>query len=164
METEMDSNKKPDMIIINFTPHEVVVKVNDESIKYPSVGELRINSKQSNLGILHNGIPLYSPQEFTGINKNTEFEKSEFDVIIVSMIVGEYYKNKGKELGIKFLVLSPDTSPASAIRENGMIIAVRRFVVYFDPTNVTETPVLPEKMYQKGDDSDDDDEDLVSFG
>lgn len=136
METEIDSNKKSDMIIKNFTPHEIVVKVNDEFIKYPSVGELRINSKQSNLGTLHNGIPLYSPQEFTGINKNTEFEKSAFDAIIVSMIVGEYYKKKGKELAINFLVVSPDTSPVSVIRENGVIVAVSRFVVYFDPTNI----------------------------
>ncbi len=156
------------MKIRNFTPHEVVVKVNDESIKYPSVGELRITSEQSNLGTLHNGIPLYSPQEFTGISKNTEFEKSEFDAIIVSMFVGEHYKKKGKELGIKFLVLSPDTSPASVIRgENGVIVAVSRFVVYFDPknanANVIETPIPPEKMYQEGDDSDDDDEDLVSI-
>ncbi|KKL04908.1 hypothetical protein LCGC14_2611350 [marine sediment metagenome] len=49
------------------------------------------------------------------------------------MIVGEYYKKHGKELGINFFILSPDTSPDSAIRENGIITAVKRFIVYFDP-------------------------------
>ena len=64
------------------------------------------------------------------------------------MIVGEYYRKKGKELGIKFLVLSPDTSPASAIRENGMIVAVSRFVVYFDPTNTGDiSPVCIKFQY-----------------
>lgn len=110
------------MKIINLTPHDVVIRLDDGTEKaFPAIGEMaRVNTTAEVVEEV-DGIPIVS-QSFGEIEGLPEKEKGT--LYIVSLVT----RQAAQELG-RTDVISPDTSPAGAIRdEQGRIVAVRRFV------------------------------------
>lgn len=110
------------MKVVNLTPHDVIVRLEDGTEKvYPSQGVARVETKSEIVKQI-DGVPTV-----TQTYKDIERLPSPQDgtVFLVSMIV----RDAAKKLG-RTDVISPDTSPEGAIRDDaGRIVAVRRFAL-----------------------------------
>lgn len=114
------SNMKTD--IINLTPHDITVRLEDGTEKtFPASGETaRVEVNNKSRGNL-DGIEVVA-QEYGEIQGLPEPQDGVY--YLVSLVVRQAAVEQGRSD-----CLSPDTSPAGAIRnEKGMIVAVRRFV------------------------------------
>ncbi|GGA59875.1 hypothetical protein GCM10007416_35900 [Kroppenstedtia guangzhouensis] len=110
------------MKIINLTPHDVVVRLeNGEEKTFPASGEVaRVKTVSEDAGEVA-GVPVVS-QEYDEIQGLPEPE--EGTLFLVSLVVRQAAVERGRTD-----IISPDTSPQGAIRdEQGRIVAVRRFV------------------------------------
>jgi len=109
------------MKIINLTPHAVVVRMEDgDRVFEPSGTVARVAVTSTPVGEV-DGIPVVA-QTYGEIEDLPDPQPGV--VYIVSMVVRQAAKEAGRTD-----VVSPDTSPAGAIRdEQGRIVAVRGFV------------------------------------
>lgn len=110
------------MKIINLTPHDVVVRLETgEEHTFPVSGETtRVQTHAETVGDV-GGIEIVSQTygEIEGLP-----EPQEGVLYLVSLVVRQAAQEQGR-----LDVISPDTSPAGAIRnESGQIVAVKRFV------------------------------------
>lgn len=110
------------MKVINLTPHDVVVRLEDGSERvFPATGETaRVKTISKDAGEVM-GVPLVtqSYDEIQGLP-----EPEEGTLYLVSLVVRQAAREQGRTD-----IISPDTSPQGAIRdEQGRIVAVRRFV------------------------------------
>lgn len=107
--------------LVNLTPHDVVVHLeNGEKKVYPSVGSARVTTTSEVVGQV-DGIDIVTQSygDIEGLPK-----PKEGVLYIVSLVVRMAAQQQGRDD-----VISPDTSPQGAIRDDaGRIIAVRRFV------------------------------------
>jgi len=128
--------------VLNFTPHSInLFSVEREVIaSFPSVGSIRLNEKVLSEGIIYK-LPVVE-SKWNGVSvvvsKDSDVIKGKA-VIIVSLPVLTTIKDNQKvrdklvkilkEKGIEVVeILAPDTSPASAVRdEQGRIVGVKRF-------------------------------------
>lgn len=107
------------MKLVNLTPHAVRVILPDgsEKVFQPSGTVARVRTEETPSGELE-GIPLVS-RAWAGL----EMPEPEPGVVfLVSSLVLEAAKAAGRED-----VVAPDTG-ATAVRENGQVVAVRRLV------------------------------------
>lgn len=109
------------MKLVNLTPHDVVVRLDNREEKvYPSVGSARVTTYSEVVGQV-DGIDIVS-QSYGDIEGLPA--PKEGVLYIVSLVVRMAAQQQGRDD-----VISPDTSPQGAIRDDaGRIIAVRRFV------------------------------------
>lgn len=110
------------MKIINLTPHDVVVRLEDGSERvFPATGETaRVKTISKDAGEMM-GVPTVT-QSYDVIEGLPEPKKGV--LYLVSMVVRQAAQAEGRTD-----VISPDTSPEGAIRDDkGRIVAVRRFV------------------------------------
>ena len=110
------------MKIINLTPHEITVRLETgEEITFPASGEVaRVKTVSEDAGEVA-GVPVVtqSYDEIQGLP-----EPEEGTLYLVSLVVRQAAREQGRTD-----IISPDTSPQGAIRdEQGRITAVRRFV------------------------------------
>lgn len=110
--------------IVNLTPHDVTVKLETgEEFVFPATGEVaRVQTVSKVDRVLEGGIPLVTRnyEEVVGLP-----EPKADTLYMVSLVVRQAAQELGRED-----VISPDTDPQSAIRdERGMIVAVRQFVI-----------------------------------
>lgn len=114
------SNMKTD--IINLTPHDITVRLEDGTEKtFPASGKIARVSTTSKVVGEADGIPIaaQSFEDIEGLPK-----PQEGTIYLVSMVVRQAAQAEGRTD-----VISPDTSPEGAIRDDkGRIVAVRRFV------------------------------------
>jgi hypothetical protein len=142
----MDSNK-----VLNLTPHDVHVFVAGatEPITFRATGvEARLlYDAQRELFRLNNGVPVWTPQKFNGIQLNGELDERNVDTVLVSMPVGHHLcLNRGRfrPHGKRFRVCGPDTSPDAVMRDGaGRITGTRRLVLYCSP------PEEPQQQQQQ---------------
>lgn len=109
------------MQIVNLTPHDVIVRLeNGEEKTFPvSGGMAQVTTTAEVMGEA-NGIPIVSQSH----GESEGLPEPDGTLFIVSLVT----RQAAQELG-RTDVISPDTSPQGAIRdEAGRIIAVRRFV------------------------------------
>ena len=109
---------------VNLTPHEIVIFDNEgRSVikRIPPSGQVaRVSVKRTKVAEI-DGVPVYKTEygEIEGLP-----EPKEDTVYIVSILVLQALKGTRKD------VVAPDTSPASAIRdEQGRIKGVRAFTI-----------------------------------
>ena len=124
------------MKIVNMTPHDVVVRLDDGSeTQYKASGKVARarTKKQTKIGDLDDKTPIYTLQEFEGVDM-PPFPNGT-TAIIVSMIVGDQLKiaglthvNASAPNGTSIEVYAPDSGPEAAIRTNGDLIATKRLV------------------------------------
>ena len=127
--------------IVNLTPHDVhvVIAGSTEPITFRANGlEARLLSEQQReLFVLSNGVPVWTMQEFNGIQLNGELDERNVDTVLVSMPVGQYLREREGRFrpdGKQFHVCGPDTSPDAAMRDGaGRITGTRRLVLYYSP-------------------------------
>lgn len=109
------------MKLINLTPHDVVIRLEEGREKiYPSEGNARVSTFSEVVGNV-DGIEVVKQSygEIEGLPK-----PKEGVLYIVSLVVRMAAQAQGRDD-----VISPDTSPQGAIRDGeGRIVAVRRFV------------------------------------
>lgn len=108
--------------LVNLTPHDLNVYSKGKVHKtYPSSGNVaRVATKSVKVGEI-DGIPVYE-QTYGKIEGLPKPQKGVF--YIGSLIVREAAKQQGRKD-----VISPDTSPEGAVRDNeGRIIGTRGFV------------------------------------
>lgn len=109
------------MKVVNLTPHTVTVRNEAGDRLFAPSGQVARVATHSAKVVEFDGIPVYE-QTFGDIEGLPDPE--EGTIFIVSMVVREAAKKIGRDD-----VVSPDTSPQGAIRdEQGRIIAVRGFV------------------------------------
>ena len=124
--------------VINLTPHPVVLQLDGAKLEFPSNGALRVKTRDVSFE-LPGGLPCVR-QEFLPVFELNDRQitldelAEEFApaILIVSVPVLEAVKalRDGHNSFKGLIFVRPDTSPASAIRdEQGRIIAVRRFAV-----------------------------------
>jgi hypothetical protein len=103
---------------INLTPHTInVLDMHEQEHIFESVGQARINMSVEDAGQIDDfKINKQVAGEITGLP-----DKTLGKVFIVSALVAQAAKRQD--------VVSPDTGP-TAIRENGLIKAVKGFVTY----------------------------------
>lgn len=103
------------MNMVNLTPHDINVVVGETTITIPKSGTVaRVTSTQTEVGNI-NGIPVVK----TVFGTVEGLPEPEIDTIyIVSSLVLAQLERVD--------VVAPDTGP-TALRENGQIVAVRRF-------------------------------------
>ena len=80
------------------------------------------------------GIPLdvYTAQEAKGLIDFDLKKAEEADGVVVSMMVGEYIRANPQTMkGHSIRIYGPDSGPDSAVRKDGQLIGVRRFVRYY---------------------------------
>ena len=117
------------MIIKNFTPHTIVVRLAAEDATFlPEKGEdgqpvpVRVNQTNNPLPPLEVGeldIPVSHPV-YGGVTGLPEPEDGT--VLVVSTMVADALRSSGRKD-----IYVPDSGP-DAIRENGQIVAVRRLL------------------------------------
>ncbi len=124
---------------MNLTPHIVRVFVDGQhsDVLYPASGtEARCSSVQQRpLYQLKNNVPVWTPQDFTGV---TGIDEIGADVhgIIVSMPVAQYLREARFPKISRLYVYCPDTSPDAVRRDDdGRVVGTRRLVVYYQPTD-----------------------------
>lgn len=101
------------MNIINLTPHEIVIALDNERITLPPTAPpARCAIRSERIGEI-NGIPVVS-SVFGEIENLPPYEPDT--IYIVSTVIAQRAARAD--------VLSPDTGP-TAIRENGQVVAVR---------------------------------------
>lgn len=104
---------------INLTPHDIQVKVGDETIKIPKSGNIaRVDIQERDTGKELNGIPLKErktgrPQGIPGPKRGTYY-------IVSSMVLSSV---DGRDD-----VIAPDTGKDAVRDDSGRIQAVRSFV------------------------------------
>jgi len=140
----MSKNTSPNELLLNLTPHNIVVYPNDETkklIMYAKSGVVaRLNTrKQAILEVLEDGCPVYEPQDFSSISPKyppkDKFKKSMRGVI-VSMPVAQWLcDTDGNGLDRVYAewgeIFCADTGPDGAIRDDkGIIIGTKRLVRY----------------------------------
>jgi len=108
------------MKVLNYTPHKVIVMKKDRTVikSYPSDGIARVSSSSSVIGDI-DGIELRK----TGFGEVTGLPEPEKDTyLIVSSLVRSALPDR-KDL------ISPDTSPTGAIRDEktNFIVGVTGF-------------------------------------
>ena len=130
--------------LFNFTPHAIVIFHSDGSQQIIGGAaddngdriNVRLDTRQTEVGLHFTKnhplpIPIYTPQVATGILGLPECSADEqrLKPIVVSAMVGEYLAaNPAKWAGA---VYSPDTSPASVVRDGaGQIVGVKRLMIY----------------------------------
>ena len=130
--------------LVNLTPHSIKIVYDDgHEIEIPPCGAVvRAESKpQTKIGRMCGqldddslAIEVWSPQKFDTAIKWPDNLPKTTDAVIVSMVVGEKVRAAAESgMTVPYLVLSPDSGP-TAIREEGQIVAVRRLVLYAEPT------------------------------
>jgi len=108
------------MNIINLTPHPIAIIDGETTTTIPSSGVARVTSTQEVLGKF-GGIPVVSPPAFSEVEITTDAAITGVPVI-VSMLAAPRMRHDAA-------VFSPDTGPASVVRDDtGRIIGVRRLV------------------------------------
>lgn len=110
------------MKIVNLTPHDVVVRLESgKELFFPATGETaRVKTVSKESGAVA-GVPVVT-QSYGEIEGLPEPQKGT--LYLVSLVARQAAQEQGRED-----VISPDTSPTGAIRdEKGRIIAVRQFV------------------------------------
>ena len=121
--------------LINCTPHEIVlVNIGGEVTQKipPSETQIRVVSSKK---------PARLPFEFLNVPvvESTTFDNFEVvgpvpeegAFLVVSMAVGEYFKNKPS----KWWIFGPDSGPGSVVRDSaGRITGVLRLIFYAAPT------------------------------
>ena len=108
-------------MIVNLTPHAVTVRTEAGDRTFAPSGQVARVTTQSVQVDDIDGIPVYE-QTFGDIEGLPDPEPGT--IFIVSMVVRQAAQKLGRTD-----VVSPDTSPSGAIRdEQGRIIAVRGFV------------------------------------
>jgi len=119
------SEEKITRRIVNLTPHTVVViREGEKPIEFPPSGTVARVTSRSVLVREVGGVPVVRT-EYSDITGLPEPEKGT--VFIVPTLVLLALKEGGTH---RDDVVSPDTSPASVVRnEAGQIIGVRRFQV-----------------------------------
>lgn len=103
------------MKMVNLTPHDINVVVDETTITIPKSGTVaRVTSTQTEVGTI-NGIPVVK----TVFGAVEGLPEPEMDTIYVvsSLVLAQLERAD---------VVAPDTGP-TALRENGQIVAVRRF-------------------------------------
>ena len=119
--------------MVNLTPHDINICVDGHTSPtyvVPRSGVVaRLNSEQTQIGDF-NGIPLYSPQKFTGVSGVVMGEYGP--PIIVSALVGEFMAKEIESKGLtRRTIYSPDTSPNGSVRDDkGRIIGTKRLICY----------------------------------
>lgn len=108
--------------LVNLTPHEVAIWINDSIKRIPPSGKVvRLNQHCEPCGCVQ-GIPVSICRE--GEPKGLP-EPEEGTVFLVSSVVAKKVKRED--------VLCPDTSDDGAIRDgNGYIVAVKRLQCFLD--------------------------------
>lgn len=109
--------------LINRTPHTInEIKEDGTIISHPSQGNIRVKSNQTVVRTI-NGTKVY--KTFHTVDP-AEIPQGDGDVIyLVSLLVLQTLKSNGWNIDN---FLAPDTSPASAVRnEEGQIIGVKAF-------------------------------------
>lgn len=110
------------MNIVNLTPHAITLLTKDEQITIKSSGKIaRVAVEEKELGFITDGIPLVS-REFTQVENLPPLNELAGKIYLVSSLVLE-------SLPMEYVdhVFAPDTG-ATAIRENGQIVAVTRLI------------------------------------
>jgi len=124
--------------VINLTPHEITIVSNYGEANIPPSGKIaRVAQEEPKLvGTIGNTgdscvpIQVVSPPVFGAIEW-PEFDTDAYVSVIVSMVVGQAVQRLPVAERPEFAVFVPDTSPASAERdEDGQIASVSRLVVY----------------------------------
>ena len=105
-------------MIRNFTPHEIVVRIDEKELRFPSEGIARVKVNQVE-GIPIDGIPV-NLQEFGEVEGLPEPEKGVF--LIVSGIVLNAVS------GIREDCVAPDTGSGAIRNDKGQIVAVKGFI------------------------------------
>lgn len=107
--------------IINLTPHDVVVHLEGEKKIYPKSGEVaRVTTKSVQVGEV-DGVPVFE-QTYGEIEGLPDPQDGVY--YIVSLVVRQAAQAQGRTD-----VISPDTSPSGAVRnEAGQIIGTKGFV------------------------------------
>jgi len=110
------------MKLVNLTPHDVVVRLeNSEEKVYPSEGNARVSTRSEVVGMV-DGIDIVA-QSYGDIDGLPAPQDGV--LYIVSLVVRMAAQQQGRDD-----VISPDTSPEGAIRDDaGRIVAVRRFAL-----------------------------------
>ena len=104
---------KKEVTIINLTPHDIVLYINDKPVLYESQGVVRANCESELVGTI-NGINVYK-NKYTSIDKMPKYKKGTY--YIVSRIVAEIMRNR------KDLLLANET-----VRDDkGQIIGCKSF-------------------------------------
>lgn len=126
--------------ILNFTPHDVHVHIDDETIQtylapQKPYKEIRLDAEDQKLVLtLENGVKVVEKPVYKKL-VNFPFERPlladaagiNHPDIIVSMIVGEHIEKAAPWfLGAVYV---PDTGPKSAVRDKGRILGVKRFYI-----------------------------------
>ena len=108
--------------VINLTPHAIKVYTSDGVKEIPPSGEIvRLTEQTQKMGQLL-GVPLVRVK--MGAPRLSSNVLSKGKVFIVSEIARPILQKKYR----KYLFVSPDTGPNSAVRdESGRIIGVKRF-------------------------------------
>ena len=102
---------------INLTPHEIVVRGPNGDLRIPPSGQVaRVASIEANAGTI-GGVPAVTRR--FGEVENLPAPQEGVFLIVSSLVLGAV---SGRDD-----VVAPDTGP-TAIRENGQIKAVTRFV------------------------------------
>ena len=118
----------------NYTPHKITLfhESMDKTIDIPSSGEIRLLEGPQDSIDKWEGIPVYSPPEYTkleGVPNDLMDENGEEIGIIVSMPVGRYLM--GNILPNRIHVYGPDMGPKNAVRnEKGQPIGTKALVKY----------------------------------
>lgn len=108
--------------VLNLTPHECCVMMNDTFKRYPTSGNVvRLKSKCRPCGFV-DGVPVHSCIEGEPMGLP---EPEEGTIYIVSSVVAKKVKRKD--------VVCPDTSDDGVIKDgSGRIVAVRRFQCFLE--------------------------------
>ena len=108
------------MIVINLTPHKIVVR-DGETVVFPPSGTVaRVSAVSKEVGTV-NGIPVVRT-EFGAVEGVPEPKPNT--IYIVSSVVAQALKERRD-------LVAPDTGPQSAIRdENGRIVGIKRFQIF----------------------------------
>ena len=117
--------------LLNCTPHDIHIVVGEQTITYKAspAALVRMRSPpQTLLGILPDGVPVFTSQLFVG-TEGLPPDPKKYSGLIVSMPVGEFLRDHGNPTGIP--IYGPDSSPEGAVRNaGGQVIGSRRLVRY----------------------------------
>lgn len=106
-------------MLINLTPHDIVVRINDHDIVIPASGQVaRVSATQDVVGNA-DGIPVVRSvfSDVTGLP-----DPVDGVTYIVSSLVAQACRRRD--------VVAPDTGPTAIRDDVGRIVAVTRFQVF----------------------------------
>jgi hypothetical protein len=125
----------------NCTPHDIVLyEADGKTVKrtFPKRDfVLRLDQAAPNVAPFQNlGVPVVEPPAFSHhgakdmLNANDDITSET--LLIVSMVVGDFFANKDSQ----WWMFGPDTGPDGVVRdEKGQIIGTKRLVFYTAPMN-----------------------------